>query len=138
MAFAVAVDDLVSPAVYSVFASRSEPPPLGVVTSIVPTVVAWQDGTETTYTPSTGPSAPDAGLSKILLNLTSPFLNKRVRGNGVIPFPNLDGRGNGVAVQVVLVTNFNVTALETAIVRFDSNGLYVAIPTAALEVVPGV
>jgi len=137
MAFAVAVGDLVSPVVYSVFAARSEPPPLGLVTSIVPTVVAWQDGTQTTYTPSTGPTAPDAGLSKIDLAITSPFLNKRVRGNGAIPFPNLDGRGNGIAVQVVLVTNNIETAVETAIVRFDSNGLYVAIPTAALEVIPG-
>lgn len=134
MSFALAVADLASPSVYEAFAASSEPPILGIVTKIGPTVIVYQDGREQTYTVS---SPVDTGLSKVVPNLSSDFLNRKVRGNGTVPFPNLDGRGNGTCVQVVTVTNTLQTAAETAIVRFDWNGLYVAIPVAFLEVVPG-
>lgn len=131
MAFALAVGDLCSPFAISALASSTEPPVLGVVTKIGPTVVVWQDGREQTFTTS---SPVDQGLSKVVtLNPTSPFMNARV----TVPIiPNPDGRANGTVVIVVTITNVSVTDLEVAIIRFD-NGLYTAIPTAALKIIPG-
>jgi hypothetical protein len=138
MAFAVAVGDYCSPFVYSIFAANPVPPILGIVTSITPTVVAWQDGTQTTYTPSTGPTAPDAGLSKVSPTFNAAFVNHKVQPNGTLPVPNLDGRANAICVQTVLVINAITPPLgiEYAIVRFD-NGLYVAVPTSLLQAIPG-
>ena len=136
MAFALAVGDLCSPAAVASFASSSEPPVLGTVTKIGPTSVVWQDGREVTYTPSTFPGSVDAGLSKVVIELGTEFQNAKIRPNGVIPNPNIDGRANGIVVLVVRVTNAVVTDFQTAIVLFE-NGLYVAVPTLAIEVVPG-
>jgi hypothetical protein len=135
MAFALAVGDLCSPAAVASFASSSEPPVLGTVIAITPTKVVWQDGREVTYTQSTGASV-DLGLSKVTIELGTEFQNAKIRPNGLIPNPNIDGRANGIVVLVVRVTNASVTDLQTAIVLFE-NGLYVAVPTLAIEVVPG-
>lgn len=143
MAFALAVGDLCSPAVVGPvipggvsFASTTEPPILGLVTKISPTVVLWQDGREVTYTPSTSGGNPDLGLGKVVVELDTPFQNAKVRPNGTIPNPNINGRANGVVVLVVRVTNAAVVDAQVAIIRFD-NGLYTAVPTSAIEVIPG-
>lgn len=140
MAFALAVGDLCSAASVAAFASSSEPPVLGTVTKIGPTSVVWQDGREETYTPSAGGAPPldsvDLGLSKVVIELSTPFQNAKIRPNGVIPNPNIDGRANGIVVLVVRVTNAVLTDFQTAIVLFG-NGLYVAVPTIAIEVVSG-
>lgn len=133
MAFALAVGDLCSPLPVAFFASMTEPPILGVVTSIGPTVVVWQDGREQTFTVST---PVDAGLSKVVLELGTIFQNAKIRPNGTIPNPNIDGRADGICVLVVRVTNVVETDVQTAIIRFG-NGLYTAVPTSAIEVVPG-
>ena len=136
MAFALAVGDLCSPAAVASFASSSEPPILGTVVAIGPTKVVWQDGREVQYTASTSPGNPDLGLSKVVVELGTEFQNAKIRPNGVIPNPNINGRADGVVVLVVRVTNAVVTDFQTAIVRFN-NGLYTAVPTLAIEVVPG-
>ena len=133
MAFALAVGDLCSAASVASFASSSEPPVLGTVVAIGPTVVVWQDGREQTFSVSV---PVDVGLSKVVVELGTEFQNAKIRPNGVIPNPNIDGRADGVVVLVVRVTNTAVTDFQTAIVRFG-NGLYVAVPTLAIEVVPG-
>jgi len=133
MAFALAVGDLCSPASVASFASSTEPPILGLVTGIGPTVVVWQDGREQTFTVS---SPVDVGLSKVEVELGTEFQNAKIRPNGAIPNPNIDRRAEGIVVLVVRVTNVAVTDLQVAIVRFN-NGLYVAVPTLAIEVVPG-
>jgi len=133
MAFALAVGDLCSAAAVASFASSSEPPVLGTVVAIGPTVVVWQDGREQTFVVSV---PVDVGLSKVAIELGTQFQNARIRPNGVIPNPNIDGRADGIVVLVVRVTNAVVTDFQTAIVRFG-NGLYVAVPTLAIEVVPG-
>lgn len=137
MAFALSVGDLCSPFAVSAFASSTEPPVLGVVVAITPTKVVWQDGREQTYTASSGASV-DLGLSQVVPELGTIFQNAKVRPNGTIPNPNIDGRANGVVVLVFNVTDVAspTTPREVAIVRFD-NGLYTAIPTSAIEVVPG-
>jgi len=136
MAFALAVGDLCSPVAVAAFASSTEPPVLGTVVAITPTKVVWQDGREQSYSPSGGASV-DLGLSKVVVQLGTEFQNARVRPSGAIPFPNLDGRGDGIVVLVVTVSNYAETDLQVAIVRNLSTGLYTAIPTLALQVVPG-
>lgn len=136
MAFALAVGDLCSPAAVASFASSTEPPILGTVVAISPTKVVWQDGREETFTASSGASV-DLGLSKVVIQLGTEFQNAKVRPNGVIPNPNIDGRADGIVVLVVRVTNAAADDVQVAIVRFISNGLYVAVPTGALEIVPG-
>ena len=133
MAFALAVGDLCSAASVASFASSSEPPVLGTVVAIGPTVVVWQDGREQTFAVSV---QVDVGLSKVVIELGTQFQNAKIRPNGVIPNPNIDGRADGIVVLVVRVTNAAVEDLQVAIVRFG-NGLYVAVPTLAIEVVPG-
>ena len=136
MAFALAVGDLCSPVAVAAFASSTEPPLLGIVTNIGPTTVVWQDGREVTFTPSTSAGNPDLGLSKFEPTLGTPFQNAKVRPNGSIPFPNIDGRAEGIVVLVGNVTNYVQTAVPTAIILFG-NGLYTAVPLSAVDVVPG-
>lgn len=137
MAFALAVGDLCAPAAVGAFAASSEPPLLGVVTSISPTVVLWQNGLQATYTPSTFPGSVDAGLSKFLPQLDSPFANAKVRPSGVIPLPNIDGRGEAIVVLAGIVTNANITDVEVVVMRFIKNGLYIAVPAVGVEIIPG-
>lgn len=137
MAFALAVGDLCSPAAVGALAASTEPPILGVVTAIGPTVVVWQDGREVTYTPSTFVGSVDAGLNKFVPQLDSPLANAKVRPSGVIPFPNIDGRAEGVVLIAGLVTNANATDIEVVIVRFTKTGLYVTVPAVGVERIPG-
>jgi hypothetical protein len=138
MAFALAVGDLCSPAPVSAFGASTEPPQLGIVTKIGPTTVVWQDGREVTYTPSTGASV-DLGLVRFTPDLASPFINAKVRPNGTIPFSNVDGRAEGVCVlagDVLSAASPNPLLDKAAIVKFG-NGLYVSVPQAGIEIVPG-
>lgn len=137
MAFALAVGDVCSPSVVSAFAASTEPPLLGVVTRIGPTVVVWEDGREVTYTPSAGVSV-DAGLAKFVPDLNSPFINRKVRPNGTIPFANIDARATGICVLAGDVTNAASPSFfdKAAVVHFG-NGLYVSVPQIGIEVVPG-
>lgn len=141
MAFALAVGDVCSPLAVSAFASSTEPPVLGVVTKINPTVVVWQDGREVTYTVSV---PVDQGLGKFEVDLQSPFINRKVRPSPSSPLPmvpNVDGRADAVCVLAGTATNAVVDdplspLAPVAVVRFN-NGLYVVVPQAALEIVPG-
>ncbi len=137
MAFALAVGELCAPAAFAAFAASSEPPMLGIVTSISPTVVLWQNGQQVTYTPSTFPGSVDAGLSKFVPDLTSPFANAKVRPSGVIPLPNIAGRGEGVVVLAGLATNSISADLPVVVMRFNANGLYIVVPAVGVEVIPG-
>ena len=141
MAFAVAVGDIVSPIVYAGFAASTQPPPQGTVTSIAPaTVVLWQDGSEVTYTASTYPGSVDSGLSKFQVDVNSPLLNKKVRPlptGAFNDFSNIDHRAEGVVVLAGNATNAVFTDLAVAIVRLNSNGLYVVLIASEIEVIPG-
>ena len=137
MAFALAVGDVCMPAVYGIsFPISPSPPPLGVVTKISPTVVVWQDGTQETYTPSTITGSVDGGLAQATLNFGSDVINKAVRI--VEEYPNLNGRAEGIAVLVYTLANFNDPDVDYAVVRLNSNGLYLWYPATGLEIIPNV
>ncbi len=140
MAFALAAGDIVAPGVYALFAATSEPPPQGLVTSISPTIVLWQDGSQVSYTASTVPGSVDAGLSKFVADFNSPFINKKVRpktGGLYKDFSNVDHRAEGIVVLAGAATNVLVADDPIVIVRLDSNGLYVVLRQAELDIIPG-
>jgi hypothetical protein len=157
MAFALAVGDVCAPAVFASLAASTEPPQLGTVTKISPTVVVWQDGREVTFTPSAGGAAPfdsvDLGLAKFVIDIAKTggsggvaFLNKKVRpkeGGSFGGFSNTDHRAEGVCVLAGNVTNaiFDGDPLPAnhpvAVIRLNSTGLYVVLSQAEIEVIPG-
>jgi hypothetical protein len=140
MAFALAVNDICSSAVFAALAASSEPPQLGIVTKISPTVVVWQDGREVTYTPSTLPDSVDAGLSKFVPDFGSSFLNKLVRPKttgAYGAFGNIDNRADAICVLTGNVTNSVFTDHPIAVLRLVSNGLFVVLSQAEIEAVPG-
>lgn len=107
-------------------------PIIGMVASITPTVVAWEDGTQQTYT------ASDAQLFSLETAASDTLAKLYSRAKvSSIGAPDPGGRGQGVIVAVTGTKLSDAsTGPELATLEYDSGG-FITLPIQAFTIVPG-